>query len=228
MKSILIILFAFIFVSCGDSGKKQENTDIISADTVKKEKQEPDAINTYGIIYLYQTETTDIMVHFTINGSFTSHEQQYNKRWNVTVTPDGLIDNKYDYLSYETELNKVQHPREGWVVKYNNLKKWFDKKLLNLGLNTKEAKQFKNYWLKKLKKANYYVINMIDSSFVNDNMKLTINPVPQTIIRLIFYFHPEARDIINLKEPAFMKKERIGYTVIELGGMIGLQERIIR
>ena len=136
----------------------------------------------------------------------------------MNASPEGLIDNKYDYLFYEVQLNKIDLPDEGWVVKYDKLENWFDEELIEFGLNQKEKAQFKEYWLKDLKQSSYYEIKLLDEKFLSENMNLIITPEPQTIIRLNFYFKP-LNEIITLKEPEIIKKERKGFTVVEWGGI---------
>ena len=171
-------------------------------------------------LYLYPEQTMNVKVNVTVNGTLTYTEPAYNNGWDVTATPDGMIDNKYDYLFYEADLKNLELPDEGWVVEYSNLEKWFDGNLPKLGLNTKEAKQFKEYWLKDLKQANYYEIKLLGNNFLNDNMKLAISPEPQTVIRLNFYFMP-LNDRVNIKEPQTTAAERKGFTVVEWGGING-------
>ncbi len=169
-------------------------------------------------VYLYPLETSNIQVKVEVKGKLTLTEPLYDNGWNVNVSPDGLIDNKYDYLFYEADLNKIELPDEGWIVEFKKLENWFDEYLPQLGLNSKETEQFKEYWLKDLKKANYYEIKLLDNKFLEENMKLIISPEPQTLIRLNFYFKPvfEKRE---LKEPSITKSERNGFTVVEWGGI---------
>jgi hypothetical protein len=169
-------------------------------------------------VYLYPEKDMNIKVKLEINGQTTLTEPLYNDGWNVNATPDGLIDNKYDYLFYEANLNKIELPEEGWIVEYKNLEKWFDEYLPKLGLNEKEKSQFKDYWQKNLKKANYYEIKLLDKKFLEENMKLVISPEPQTILRLNFYFKP-LFEYKEIKNPAISKFERTGFTVVEWGGI---------
>ncbi len=169
-------------------------------------------------VYLYPTKNINVRVKLEVNGNLTVTDPPYNTGWNVYVTPDGLIDNKYDYLFYEADLNKIFLPEEGWIVEFKSLEKWFDEYLPKLGLNAKESEQFKEYWLKNLKNSNYYEIKLLDNKFLEENMKLIITPKPQTLIRLNFYFKPliEKRTI---KNPEIIKPERDGFTVVEWGGI---------
>jgi hypothetical protein len=169
-------------------------------------------------VYLYPTEQMNISVKVEVNGNLTLTDPPYNTGWNVNAAPDGLIDNKYDYLFYEANLNNVALPEEGWIVEFKKLENWFDEYLPQLGLNTKEKNQFKEYWLKDLKKANYYEIKLLDTKFLDENMKLIISPEPQAILRLNFYFKP-VFEYKEIKNPRVNKFERNGFTVIEWGGI---------
>ncbi len=170
-------------------------------------------------IYLYPLKKSRIDVSIDVNGFITESEPCYNSGWSVIVEPNGLIENKYDYLFYEAQLKSIELPEEGWVVKYSELKKWFDDTLPKLGLNKKEIEQFKDYWLKELKKANYYEIKLLGLEFLEENMNLIINPKPETVIRLNFYFTP-LNEKTDLREPKIVTPVRKGFTVVEWGGLV--------
>ena len=169
-------------------------------------------------VYLYPVKTMSVGVKVKVNGKLTLTEPLYGNGWNVTATPNGLIDDKYDYLFYEAELNKTEFPDEGWVVAYEEIENWFDEYLPKMGLNTKEKEQFKEYWLKDLRRANYYEIRLLGDEFLSENMDLIINPKPETILRLNFYFKPLSSRH-ELKEPEIKRFERNGFTVVEWGGI---------
>lgn len=170
-------------------------------------------------VYLYPTETSEIEVRVDINGYITEAEPNYLTGWKVTAESSGLIDKEYDYLFYEAQLKNLQLPEEGWIVDYSNLDNWFDKNLPVLGLNKKEINQFKEYWMKELAEANYYEIRILQNQFLNENMNLIINPKPDTMIRLNFYFKPHSNKI-EIEEPTIETPERIGFTVVEWGGLL--------
>jgi len=169
-------------------------------------------------LYLYPEKEMNVSVNVEVNGKLTFTEPEYKNGWSVNVKPDGTIDNKYDYLFYEADLNKIELPDEGWVVEYNKINNWFDELLPELGLNEKEIKQFKEYWMKELDKANFYEIKILGSNFLEENMKLKISPEPQTVLRLNFYFKPLSVKK-EIKSPEIKKIDRKGFTVIEWGGI---------
>jgi len=177
-------------------------------------------------VYLYPSETMNVSVQVNVNGHLTFTDPDYNTGWNVNVTPTGLIDNKYDYLFYEADLKKIELPNEGWIVEYDNLKTWFEEYLPKLGLNKKEKEQFEEYWLGKLRAANYYDIRILDNKFLSENMDLIINPKPETLLRLNFYFQPLSVKT-ELTAPEIKEVTRKGFTVVEWGGINGGDLRIV-
>lgn len=170
-------------------------------------------------VYLYPTETSEIEVQVDVNGYITEAEPNYLTGWKVTAEPSGLIDKEYDYLFYEAQLTNLQLPDEGWLVEYSNLDKWFDETLPLLGLNDKEITQFKDYWMKELTNANYYEVKILEDQFLEENMNLIINPKPDTMIRLNFYFKPHSEKI-EIEEPTIKTPQRTGFTVVEWGGLL--------
>jgi superfamily I DNA and/or RNA helicase len=168
----------------------------------------------------------DVSVQVKVNGHLTFTDPDYNTGWNINVTPSGLIDNKYDYLFYEADLKKIELPNEGWVVEYGNLKTWFDEYLPKLGLNQKEKEQFEEYWMGKLRIANYYDIRILDNKFLSENMDLIINPNPETLLRLNFYFQPLSAKT-ELTAPEIKEVTRNGFTVVEWGGINGGDLRLV-
>jgi hypothetical protein len=170
-------------------------------------------------IYLYPTEDSFVSVNLDINGKITQDIPNYGEGWNVFATKEGIIDGNYDYLFYEARLNKLDVPEEGWVVEYSELKNWFDSNLNKLGLNEKESYQFKEYWLSRLSEANYYEIKLLSKEYLDENIALNINPVPDTLIRLEFYFKP-LKESEQINEPSIITPERKGFTAVEWGGIL--------
>jgi hypothetical protein len=171
-------------------------------------------------IYLYPVEDSFVNVKVDINGKMIKDIPSYNDGWNVYATKDGVINQKYDYLFYEAKLNQLNLPKEGWVVNSEDMGTWFDINLKKLGLNDKEASQFKEYWLNELPKSNYYEIKLLDKEFLDNNMALVINPQPDTVIRINLYFKP-LKEIEQINEPNIISPTRNGFTVVEWGGILG-------
>lgn len=170
-------------------------------------------------VYLYPTQKSKIRVAVVLKGIITKSEPNYYKGWEVVAEPSGLINNKYDYLFYEAQLDQLQLPKEGWIVEYKELGNWLNLNLEKLGLNEKEISQFKEYWLVELPFARYYEIKLLEDDYLGENMNLEIDPKPTTIIRRNFYFKPHELQI-SLEQPNIITPERKGFTVVEWGGLL--------
>jgi hypothetical protein len=172
-------------------------------------------------LYLYPNKTKKIEVALKPKGQITKTIPEYKDKWSVVANPNGLIDNKYPYLFYEVALeNSVNLPKDGWIVKTTDLEKWFDTNLPKLGLNKKEIKDFKEYWLSELKGYPYYKIRLLSKEFLSENIPVEINPKPDNFIRIIFYFEGTYDSKEKLTEPAIKTPARKGFTVVEWGGIL--------
>ena len=78
----------------------------------------------------------------------------------------------------------------GWIVPYDGLRSWFEDNLPRLGLNPKEKAQFEEYWTARLPRSNFYEIRLFSPAFLEKNLRLEIDPSPDSLIRLEFYFKP--------------------------------------
>ncbi|AEA33373.1 BPTI/Kunitz domain-containing protein [Hippea maritima] len=170
-------------------------------------------------IYLYPKTKLNINILLNIDGKITKTVPPYSHIWKITAYPSGNISGGYDYLMYEAQLNSLTLPKSGWVVEYQNLKKWFDTYLFKIGLNKKEKLQFEEYWLKELPKAKYYEIKLLSGDFLNKHMNIEIKPKPDTFLRFIFYFKPLSKKII-LSEQKIVTPKRVGFTAVEWGGIL--------
>ena len=170
-------------------------------------------------IYLYPEETLKIKVSLSINGEITISEPEYNNGWDVVVEPGGIIEGSYDYLFYEARLNYLETPDDGWCVEYAHLEIWMNTTLKELGLNEKESKDFKVFWLDFLPLANYYEIKLLSKEYLDSNMGLLIAPKPETIIRVLLTFSPY-QNAFKIATPLIKTPVRSGFTVVEWGGFI--------
>ncbi len=202
---------------------RDENRKIQLLTCEEADKKYPLPIVKKPAVYLYPEKIEKVEVILNPDGNITKTIPEYKDKWIVTANPDGVIDDKYHYLFYEVELNRpIFLPEEGWAVYKKDLSTWFDKYLTKLGLNNREIKDFKDYWLKELQKHpfDYYEIKLLTNDFLAKNLQIKINPEPDTFIRIIFYFKPGFGIPEALKEPVIKTPERKGFTVVEWGGIM--------
>lgn len=176
-------------------------------------------------IYLYPEEKTDVHVQVAPKGRVTLTIPAYPESgWDVTAYPDGKIESgntSYDYLYYESEIpdSLIEKPKEGFVVRHEELTTLLNDMLPKLGLNKKEKSQFSDYWLKALPKSPYYFVGVISTANLNSFSPIIINPSPNTIIRVTLYFEL-LEEFKNVKAPAIVPVNRNGFTAVEWGGIV--------
>jgi hypothetical protein len=191
-------------------------------------------------INLYPEKEQVVQVKVSIpNGGLTYTDPVYPQQgWHVFAKPDGrlfylgktLQDSRgkinyptgvFPYLYYEGKIadSVIEKPEKGYVIAYDKLASFYDELLPKLGLNAKESREFKEYWLKALPKSPYYFVGLILEDQLNINEPLTISPKEDTMIRVRLYF--EALDEAkSIEEPVIVTPKRNGFTVVDWGGMV--------
>ncbi len=182
-------------------------------------------------VYLYPPEKKLVNVKVFPKGilSYTDPPYDLDKGWTVTAYPDGsLIDLssekiKNNYLYYESKLEDkfINKPKEGWVVRYEELDNLYETVLPKLGLNEKEKTDFINYWSNKLPNSPYYFVGLVEKNQRDYLEPLVVTPNPDTSIRFSLFF--EAIDQpITVEQPEIITPQRKGFTLVDWGGMVKL------
>jgi hypothetical protein len=173
------------------------------------------------VVYLYPPKDTDVSVKVAPNGGMTFSNPLYKDGWDVLARPNGKLsasDNKdYGYLFWEGIGLNLPWPNEGFVVKRSDLKGFFEDSLTKLSLNQTEIKDFSDYWLDRLQASGYWQISFINQDSFEKVAPLHVNPIPDTVIRVLMYAKPLAKPI-DIPGQVLQGKPRIGFTVVEWGG----------
>lgn len=176
------------------------------------------------IIYIYPEEEMDIEVKLGNPELLTTSYPKYNNGWKISAKPDGtLIDkeNEREYYSlYWEGINPKKYTNNfenGFVVEGKDVAQFLEEKLKILGLNEKEAQEFIIYWLPKMEQNKYNYIRFEETEEINNYMPLIINPVPDTVIRIMMEWKA-LDEKVEIPEQQLNTVERSGYTVIEWGG----------
>lgn len=175
------------------------------------------------IIYLYPTEETKVSVELGNPEQITCSYPKYIDGWNVIAKPNGDLKyieterNLYS-LYYESEnIYNFGIEEEGFVVKRDDIANFLEEKLEILGLTEREAEEFIVYWLPKLEENEYNYIRFATMEEIEKNMPLTIDPKPDTLIRIIMAFKG-LDEPIQVKEQQLERIERTGFVTVEWGG----------
>ncbi|MEN9980794.1 MAG: hypothetical protein RL542_581 [Bacteroidota bacterium] len=177
------------------------------------------------VIYLYPTEKTDIKLTLDFKGNLQTTFPKYIGNWDVTAYPNGQIFDKKSQRFYSSLFwdGTLDFPKEhynyqtGFIIPKNKLASFLIEKLEFIGLNTSETNDFIQYWLPVLEKNKWNFIHFYVNSEYEMISKNTIDPKPETSIRLFMEFYGVEKSI-NIPEQKLVKTERKGFTLVEWGG----------
>jgi hypothetical protein len=105
---------------------------------------------------------------------------------------------------------------KGFVVKGADTAVFLQEKLAHIGLTPREYNEFIVYWAPLMQDNAWNLISFQDNNYT-DNAVLTIEPKPDSILRVYMAFKPLAYPI-NIPPQEFTPFERKGFTVVEWGG----------
>lgn len=172
-------------------------------------------------IYIYPEQNIQLTVklNFPIGGRVLVSIPDYGKGWNVSIDTNGLINNSYSYLFYESTQPDIWQRNNGWVVEKTELESFFRTNMTNYGFYGQEIEDFIEYWIPRLDNHSYYCIYPQTKELINDAIKLDFSLEPDNLLRL-FYVIKRFDDLpeYNLTEPAIDKSfDRTGYFIAEWG-----------
>lgn len=193
----------------------------------KNSRFSPGAEMCKPVLYLYPQEETAIDLKINLRGGLTHTEPLYKDGWSVSAMPDGKIKNLedgkyYDSLLWEGVGIDYPKPEQGWVVKRENLKSFFNEKLPLLGLNEKESSDFKEYWLGRLDEKPFYKISFLSRKQFDDLASIEFSPLqPKVFIRVMMTAEGLDR-YVKIPEQSLPVKApvRSGFTAVEWGGAL--------
>ncbi len=175
------------------------------------------------VIYLYPQKDTTVNVSLGYKDNITVSYPDYSDGWNVIAKPNGDLTDlktgkKLYSLYYENKsAYNFKIEQDGFVVSNNDVADFLDEKLEILGLNYKEREEFIVYWLPVLKANKYNYIRFATSEQIEKNMPLTINPAPDSVIRVIMTFKGLDKPTY-VTEQKLISPERTGFVAVEWGG----------
>jgi len=139
-------------------------------------------------IYLYPTENKilSVTLNFPSGGKIITSIPDYGKGWLVSVDTNGIINNKYEYLFYESEQPDVWQTNEGWIINVSDLEQFFSENLSKYGFIGREIKDFTDYWIPKLKGYEYYEIYPQEKKIIDTVITLEITDTPDAVLRLFY------------------------------------------
>ena len=170
-------------------------------------------------IYLYPqtTRSLSVALEFPMGGSVLQSIPLYSDGWNVSVEPSGKIDQKYDYLFYESKNPDTFQYTSGWIVSRDTLTSFFSNNLLLAGFSQREKSDFIEYWIPRLVGYPYYIIYPQFADEIGKVIRLKISEQPDNMLRLFYVIQGTNDSEKMLPVPSIPQFERNGFVVTEWG-----------
>ena len=174
-------------------------------------------------IYLYPQTTTSLQlqISFPKGGEIIASEPTYGAGWDVTVTPDGMIDNRYRFLFYESKQPNEWQRSEGWWVEKTNLETFLRSNLHEYGFRGDEITDFVEYWVPRLNIWPYYILYPQTNERIDPLIALTFSVQPDHILRLFYLIEgSDAAASKTLPSPVIPPFNRSDFYVAEWGVLL--------
>lgn len=178
-------------------------------------------------IYIYPEKTTrmNVSLQFPKGGEIIESLPAYNKGWkDISVEPDGTIDNAYSYLFYEAAVDDYWQYKEGWVIAQKDLMAFFKCCMLDYGFSAHEIYDFIAYWIPRLTDYPYYEIYPQTRDIMDEIMPLTLSVKPNHILRVSFVVKGRHNKFKMMRRPEVDSLEREGFVVTEWGLVLKQKE----
>lgn len=175
------------------------------------------------VIYLYPETPAEVTVQLDYAGQLTCTYPKYEDGWQVTAQPDGTLTDgngqTYNYLYWEGLSHGEYDFSQGFCVAGADTAAFLEQALADLGLNRREANEFMVYWLPRMEQNPYNLI-AFQSDAYTDRAKLTVEPAPDTVIRVFMAWKPLEK-AVDIPPQILTAPVRTGFTVVEWGGCFG-------
>jgi len=177
-----MILFTIPFQSC------DKKKDTVKPDSIKKDSVVVPVKVYEPYIYLYPQNEISLAVNITFpkGGKIVASIPSYSSGWDINVDSTGKINKKYDYLFYESEQPDEWQYTSGWIIKTDSLMIFFQQNMSEYGFNSKEIKDFVDYWVSRFNKYNYYLIYPQEESIIDKLIQVNYSIKPDNLLRLFY------------------------------------------
>jgi hypothetical protein len=171
-------------------------------------------------IYLYSDRDLTAHVRLAPEYAITVSEPVYQpgKGWWAEIR-NGSLNGKGDFLFYEAlGSDFAWQKQEGYVLRAAHREQDMAVMLGQYGFNEKETAEFIDYWASHLIEDMDFVFYPQETAAVNQDMPLTIRPIPDHVMRIWFYAEP----LVSVPEPVISPEKivREGFYVVEWGVII--------
>lgn len=177
-------------------------------------------------IYVYSDTDLTASIHVYPSQWITASIPEYQEGpgWTAHVV-NGSLNGSNDFLFYEAIVPRVDfQQRTGWPIRQGTLREDLEAMLAPYQFNAKEAQDFMDFWVPMLTGSEDLIAFPQDNAIVDLLMPLRIEPSPDKVYRVWFYFVPAKAATAIAGSPIQVPTnipaiDHSGYSVVEWGGL---------
>jgi hypothetical protein len=141
------------------------------------------------LIYLYSDIKRELSVEIGDRVELIATQPRAARgRWEVAALPDGSIETGgkgYRNIFWEGLTTPLEFDLpDGFVVTKENALQILREKLLRLGLEDREIRDFSRYWVRKYGHFEYAAIRFLSQEEIDSLAPITIAPAPEAVTRV--------------------------------------------
>jgi len=173
-------------------------------------------------IYIYPKKEISLKVNiiFPKGGAILKSIPLYNNGWKIKVDSTGKINKTFDYLFYESTQPDNWQYTSGWIIEKDSLKVFFQNNLSEYGFNSKEIKDFTDYWIPRFIKYKYYLIYPQEKDLIDKLIQVNYSTKPDNNLRL-FYAIKGTNNKLKMNDHLIKTSfKRDGFYITEWGVII--------
>lgn len=107
---------------------------------------------------------------------------------------------KYDYLYYSVSIPNYIYNQNGWQIYGRDIGRFFDEKLDSIWFNSKEKKDFIDYWITEFEANQLYFVSFKFDEKLDTYVNLAFSSKPISQMRVLL----EAYPIENKENKAYL------------------------
>lgn len=219
LKLSFILIFSFILILCFQSCEPDGGDDIIECEDEDGGDDDNSTARKPNIyIYPEQNIELSINIEFPQGGEVIQSIPFYGDGWKINVDTNGIINDTYNFLFYESRQPDVWQREEGLVINNSELEDFFVGNMKMFGFRGTEITDFIEYWIPKFDSA-FYLIYPQTSDIIDPVIEVNFSNPPDNFLRIFYVVEgynslPDKKLTEPLGNSDFVRK---GYFATEWG-----------
>jgi hypothetical protein len=197
-------------------------------------------------VYAYDSKNPNgnksLTVTLAPGGAFTKLIPDFTGKqsWDFRADAGGsvsVLGSGYPYLYYSAKVPNYRFNTEGWMVNGRDMEAFFENKLVTMGFNEVEKRDFMEFWIPEFHADRAYFVSFKFDDRLSPYAALNFSPAPDSVFRVLLesYEIPSVNpkfswpSVGNAFDSKILRRfdRSGGYDVFEWGGTLSDKENTV-